>query len=137
MSAYLDAPVTPARPAGCPPFISPSAFISPADSPSASVTLLRVNETLAGLSRQLAELEAERLLESDPDLTARGCCCGAITDCPTLAARDRVDAKLKLCGGRSRGRDSADSRNWDGAPSALRGCRAQVSARGEAGALMI
>lgn len=76
----------------------PSFISSVLDSPSASITLLRANETLEGLSRQLTELEHSRLLESDSDLTAR-CCCGALSDCPTLNARDRVDAKLKLCGG--------------------------------------
>lgn len=68
------------------------------DSPSASIAMLRTAETLDGLARQLTELHDSRLAESDPDIAVR-CCCGASVDCPTFAARDRMDAKLKLCGG--------------------------------------
>lgn len=70
------------------------------DSPSASLVLVRANETLSELAGQLAELEAARLLDSDPDLrslTAR-CCCD-VEDCPTRRTRDRIDAQLKMSGG--------------------------------------
>jgi hypothetical protein len=84
-------------------------------SPSASVAMLRTAETLEGLAQQLTALDHSRLLESDPDLTAR-CCCGAVTDCPTLAARDRVDSKLKLSGGEIQSACDADKVDADMLP---------------------
>lgn len=66
------------------------------ESPSASITLTRTAETLHGLSQQLADLNV--LGESDPSLSVR-CCCGAKADCPSSAARERREAKLKLSGG--------------------------------------
>lgn len=74
------------------------ASVHSAYSPTASVALLRTEATLEGLSRQLAELSDDRLAESDPDLFAR-CCCGAVSDCPTIASRERISTKLQLCGG--------------------------------------
>lgn len=68
-------------------------------SPSASIALERASETLAGLGRQLTELN---MGESDPDIGTR-CCCGASDGCPASAARGRLDAKLKLCGGECTG----------------------------------
>ncbi|KAL1411085.1 hypothetical protein Q8F55_002035 [Vanrija albida] len=83
-------------PSPSPPLLTRSRSTS-VDSPSASITLERTAETLDGIARQLAQMHDERLAESDPDLGFR-CCCGAASDCPTLAARARVDEKLKLCG---------------------------------------
>lgn len=64
-------------------------------SPTASIALERASETLAGLGRQLTELN---MAESDPDVGARCCCNGH--DCAASGARGRLDAKLKLCGGK-------------------------------------
>lgn len=66
------------------------------DSPSASLMLTRTAETLHGLTQQLADLNG--LGESDPALSVR-CCCGAKAECPSSAARERWEAKLKLSGG--------------------------------------
>lgn len=66
------------------------------DSPSASLMLTRTAETLHGLTQQLADLNG--LGESDPALNVR-CCCGAKAECPSWAARERWEAKLKLSGG--------------------------------------
>lgn len=99
------------------------------DSPSASLMLTKTAETLHGLSQQLAELNLD-------EPSSVRCCCGSKTECPSSAARERWEAKLKLSGGTCRAPPGYTSdrrlthgfRDWTRPAATLRGSGEEVQA---------
>lgn len=99
------------------------------DSPSASLMLTKTAETLHGLSQQLAELNLD-------EPSSVRCCCGSKTECPSSAARERWEAKLKLSGGTCRAPPGYTSdrrlthgfRDWTCPAATLRGPGEEVQA---------
>ena len=81
--------------AGSSPYLGTSQIDLLNQTPSPSEpAFIQTSATLDGLAKQLGDLS------DDDDVEVR-CCCGQVTTggCPTLLAREKGEAKLKMSGG--------------------------------------